>query len=163
MALNSTELNKKYMLAALNQAKIAYQLNEIPVGAAIVKRKKIISLAFNKKEKLKNPLAHAEIIAINLACKKLQNWRLLNCEIFITLQPCLMCTEAIAQARIKKIHYATTITDLKNKFQTEIFQEVCFKNKIQFEQGLYAKESNQLLLKFFNKIRSRHHNHASDR
>ena len=103
MALNSTELNKKYMLAALNQAKIAYKLNEIPVGAVVVKRKKIISLAFNKKEKLKNPLAHAEIIAINLACKKLQNWRLLDCEIFVTLQPCLMCTEAIAQSRIKKI------------------------------------------------------------
>lgn len=152
MALNFTELNKKFMYAALKQAEIAYNLNEIPVGAAIIRRKKIISLAFNKKEKLKNVLAHAEIIAINLACKKLHNWRLLNCEIFITLQPCLMCIEAIAQSRIKKVNFAAARTD-QNKFQSKIFKQICLKNKIQVTEGIMAQESNKLLYTFFNKLR----------
>ena len=102
MLLNSTELNEKFMFMAIEQAKKAAQIGEIPVGAVVVENKKIISSAFNGIESLKTATAHAELIAIDLACKKIGNWRLLNCELFVTLQPCLMCLGAISNSRIKK-------------------------------------------------------------
>jgi tRNA(adenine34) deaminase len=77
----------------------------VPVGAVIVKNNKIISKAYNKKEKTKNVTKHAEIIAISKACKKIKNWRLDECEIYVTMEPCMMCCGAIEQSRIKKIIY----------------------------------------------------------
>ncbi len=98
-------MKERYMNLALKQAKKAQKHNEVPVGAIIVKNNKIISQAYNKKEKSKNVIKHAEIIAITKACKKLKNWRLDDCEIYITMEPCMMCCGAIEQARIKKIIY----------------------------------------------------------
>ena len=103
-------MNEYYMQIAIKQAKKALKRNEVPVGAVIVKNNKIISKAFNKKEKTKNATKHAEIIAISKACKKLKNWRLDGCEIYITMEPCMMCSGAIEQSRIKKIVYG-----IKNK------------------------------------------------
>lgn len=89
---------------ALEEAKKAEKLGEVPVGAIIVKNGEIIAKAHNLKETLKNPLAHAEVLAINEACKKLNNWRLLGCEMYVTLEPCPMCAGAILQSRISKVH-----------------------------------------------------------
>lgn len=96
---------EKYMKIALKQAEKALKYNEVPVGCVIVKNNKIIAKAYNKKEKTKNVIQHAEIIAISKACKKIKNWRLDNCEIYITMEPCMMCSGAIEQSRIKKIIY----------------------------------------------------------
>ena len=96
---------EKIMKIALKNAKKALKHDEVPVGAVIVKNNKIISQAYNKKEKTKNVINHAEIIAISKACKKLKTWRLDDCEIYITMEPCMMCSGAIEQARIKKIIY----------------------------------------------------------
>ena len=96
-----------YMGKAIKQAKKALKYNEVPVGAIIVKNNKIISQAHNKKEKTKNVIKHAEIIAISKACKKLKNWRLDGCEIYVTMEPCMMCCGAIEQSRIKTIIYGT--------------------------------------------------------
>ena len=98
-------MNEFYMNIAIKEAKKAYKYEEVPVGAVIVKNNKIIAKAYNKKEKLKNVTKHAEIIAISKACKKIKNWRLENCEIYVTMEPCMMCCGAIQQARIKKIVY----------------------------------------------------------
>lgn len=98
-------MNEYYMNIAIKEAKKAYKYEEVPVGAVIVKKNKIIAKAYNKKEKSKNVVKHAEIIAISKACKKLKNWRLEDCEIYVTMEPCMMCCGAIQQSRIKKIVY----------------------------------------------------------
>ncbi len=136
-------MKERYMDLALKQAKKAQKHNEVPVGAIIVKNNKIISQAYNKKEKSKNVIKHAEIIAITKACKKLKNWRLDDCEIYITMEPCMMCCGAIEQARIKKIIYGVKnekfgytdklknieiISDIKEKECKKIIQSF-FKNK----------------------------------
>ena len=92
-----------YMDIALQEAKKAYKKEEIPVGAVIVKNGKVISKAYNRKNKSNRVKDHAEIIAIDKANRKLRNWRLEDCEIYITLEPCPMCASAIEQARIKRI------------------------------------------------------------
>lgn len=137
-------MNKKYMKIAIMQAKKALKNNEVPVGAVIIKDNKIISKAYNKKEKTKNSTKHAEIIAISKACKKLKNWRLENCEIYVTMEPCMMCSGAIEQSRIKKIIYGVKnenygCTDkLKN---VEIISQVC------------EEECKNLIQSFFRKRR----------
>ena len=92
---------------ALEEAKKPKNLGEVPVGAVIVKDGQVIATAHNLKENLKNPLAHAEILAINEACKKLDNWRLSGCELYVTLEPCPMCAGAILQSRISRVHIGT--------------------------------------------------------
>lgn len=97
-----------YMHIALNRAKKAAELDEVPVGAVITKKQpdgseKIISYGYNKREKSKNALTHAEIIAINSACKKLKSWRLSGCTLYVTLEPCAMCTGAIINSRLDRV------------------------------------------------------------
>lgn len=96
-----------YMDIALEEARNAYKAGEVPVGAIIVKDGEIIAKAHNLKEKLNSPLAHAEILAINEACKKFNNWRLTGAEMYVTLEPCPLCASAIAQSRISKVHIGT--------------------------------------------------------
>ena len=97
--------NKEYfMKEALKEAKKAYNKLEVPVGVVIVKDDKIIARAYNQKEMKNSPIKHAEIIAIEKACRKLNNWRLNDCEMYVTLEPCPMCTGAIINSRIKKIY-----------------------------------------------------------
>lgn len=96
-----------YMDIALEEAKKAMELGEVPVGAVIIKDNKIISKAHNLKETLNDPTAHAEILAIQKATKALKNWRLSGCEMYVTLEPCPMCAGAILQSRISKLHIGT--------------------------------------------------------
>lgn len=96
---------EKFMLQALKQAGFAREIDEVPVGCVIVKDEKIIARAFNKRETTNQVSSHAEMNAITKACKKLKSWRLEGCEIFITLEPCMMCIGAIIQSRIKHIYY----------------------------------------------------------
>ena len=98
---------ENYMELALNEAKKAYEIEEIPVGAIIVKDGKVISRAYNQKETKSNPIAHAEILAIERASKKLGRWRLDDCDLYVTLEPCPMCAGAIIQARIKNLYIGT--------------------------------------------------------
>ncbi len=94
------------MQVAIKEAKKAYKKDDVPVGAIIIKNGKMIAKAYNKKEKNRNVVEHAEILAIQKACKKLKAWRLEECTMYITLEPCMMCTGAIVQSRIRKIIYA---------------------------------------------------------
>lgn len=101
------------MNEAFKEAKKAYLKKEVPVGAIIVKEDKIIARAHNLRETKKNVLAHAEILCINKACKKLKSWRLEECEMYVTLYPCQMCLGAIKQARIKKVYFGALDNNTK--------------------------------------------------
>lgn len=132
----------KYMEVAIKEAYKANKNNEVPVGAVIVKNNKIIAKSHNKKEKTKNVIFHAEIIAIIKACKKNKNWRLNDCEMYVTLKPCKMCCEVIKQARLKKVYYLIEncktqenintkiekIDDIKSEKYKELLK-IFFKNK----------------------------------
>ena len=94
-----------YLNIAYKEAKKAEKQDEVPIGAVIVKDGIIIAKAYNKREKKQQAIAHAEVICINKACKKLKSWRLDGCELYVTLEPCLMCAGAITQARIKSVTF----------------------------------------------------------
>jgi tRNA(adenine34) deaminase len=98
-------MQKKFMNAAIKQALMAVEKDEVPIGAVIVVDGKIIARAHNLMEKTQLATAHAEILAINKACKKLKSWRLDNAEMYITVEPCAMCAGAIANARIKTVYF----------------------------------------------------------
>ena len=135
-------MNEYYMKIALKLAKKALKQGEVPVGAIIVKNNKIISKAYNKKEKTNDVTKHAEIIAISKACRKLKNWRLENCEMYVTMEPCMMCSGAIEQSRLKKIVYGVKnenygyIHNLKN---IEIISQVCENECKKLVQSFFKK------------------------
>jgi len=95
----------KYMKEALKEAKKAELIDEVPIGCVVVKDDKIIARGHNQRETNQSPIGHAEIIAINKASKKLKSWRLEGCDIYVTLEPCIMCSGAIIQSRISKVYY----------------------------------------------------------
>lgn len=95
----------RYMKEAIKEAKKAELIDEVPIGCVIVKDDKIIARGHNQRETKQNPIGHAEIVAINKASKKLNSWRLEGCDIYVTLEPCIMCSGAIIQSRIRKIYY----------------------------------------------------------
>lgn len=100
-------MNEYFMKMAYCEAKKAYKNDEIPVGCVIVCENEIVACGYNKKERKNNALMHAEIIAIDKACKKLGSWRLDNCDIYVTLEPCMMCMGAIIESRIRNVYYGT--------------------------------------------------------
>ena len=141
--------NLKYMQIAIKEAKKAAKRGDVPVGAVIVYKNKIIAKAHNKKQLRKNSLKHAELLVINKACKKLKTWHLDECTIYVTLEPCMMCTGAIIESRIKKIYYDTK----SDKYGS--LNKITEKNKtkMQINEGIYKKESIDILKKFFKEKR----------
>lgn len=140
-----------YMELALKEAYRSYKKGDVPVGAVIVKNGKIIAKAHNLKEKKHNPLMHAEVIAINRASKRLKRWRLDDCELYVTMEPCMMCTGAIIQSRIKKVYYSIENHDfgaLKNISQDK-------KYNIVIDNTMGTNESLNMLKKFFEERRKK--------
>lgn len=146
------KMDEKYMELALLQAKKAYKKKEVPVGCIIVLDNRIIAKSYNCVEKRKSTLEHAELIAIKKAQKKINNWRLNDCTIYVTLEPCLMCLNAIAQSRIKKIVYGTKSTYL-TKEERKIEEYICQKNKIEIINNIKETESLNLIKNFFQQRR----------
>lgn len=142
-----------FMNEAIKEAKKASAIGEVPVGAVIVKQGKIIARGYNKKETKKNPILHAEIVAINKACKKLHNFRLENTELFVTIEPCLMCSGAIVAARIPKIYFGAR--DEKYGAVVSVFNAFDIKSnhKVEFEEGINSKECGNIIKRFFKEIR----------
>lgn len=141
---------EKFMNLALKEAEKAFKIGEVPIGAVIVKDGVIISKAFNKKESKKCVTEHAEIIAIRKASKKLKNWRLDDCDLYVTLDPCPMCASAIKQSRIKNVFSATS-NSYKENFNiiSEIFKSDSTNSSVNFISGLEEEKSMQLLRDFF--------------
>lgn len=144
-----------FMKQALKEAKKAYSKNEVPIGAVIVKDGKIISRGYNLKENKKNTLKHAEIIAIEKASKKLNAWRLEECDMYVTMEPCPMCMGAIINSRIRKIYYG--VPDLKAGACGSVIDLTNYKfNHIpEYEKNILEEESKALLQKFFKELREK--------
>ncbi len=143
-----------FMQEALKEAKLAYDLNEVPVGCVIVKDNEIISRAHNQRETSQLSTAHAEIIAIEKACKKLKTWRLEGCDLYVTLEPCLMCSGAIINSRIKRVIYGALEPKFgAHKSLTNVY-DIAFNHKVEVSPLVMAEESNKLLKAFFQKLRN---------
>ena len=143
------------MKEALKEAKKAFDKEEVPVGAVIVKDGKIIARAHNNKEEKNDTTKHAEIIAIQKASKKLNNWRLNDCEMYVTLEPCPMCAGAIIQARIKKVYIGTD--DPKTGAcgsVLNLLDDYKFNHKVEIEKNMMKKECEKILKDFFKSLRS---------
>lgn len=146
-------MTNEFMLAAYEMAKQAYDDGEVPVGAVIVKENEIVAKGRNRREKAKNALLHAEIEAIDNACKILGGWRLWNCELYVTLEPCPMCAGAIMNAHIPKVYFGAY--DFKNGScgtVTNLF-EMPYNFKPECVGGIMADECSALLKDFFKKLR----------
>ena len=147
-------IHEKFMREAIKQAKKAYMINEVPIGCVIVYRDKIIARAYNRRTTDKSALAHAEIIAIKKACKKLDDWRLEECTMYVTLEPCQMCAGAIVQSRIPnvvigsmnpKAGCAGSILNLLDVKE--------FNHQVSVETGVLGDESSNLIKEFFANLR----------
>lgn len=139
---------------ALEQAALAAQLGEVPVGAVVARRGQVIAAAHNTRETEKNALHHAELLAIDQACKALGGWRLWECELFVTLEPCPMCSGAILNSRIRRVVYGAA--DAKAGCcgsVTDLFA-LPFNHHPVVEKGLRAEEAQALLQEFFTRLRA---------
>ena len=149
-------LEEKFMKEALKEAKKAYNKEEVPVGAVIVKDGEIISRAHNIKESRKDSTCHAEILAIKKACKKLNSWRLIDCEMYVTLEPCSMCAGALINSRIKKIYIGTN----DNKTGAcgsvlNLLEDYKFNHKVEIKKYILKEECEEILKNFFKELRER--------
>ncbi len=147
--------HEKFMQAALEEARIAEENDEVPVGAVVVRGEKIIARGHNQKESLRDPTAHAEMIAITAACESVGDWRLTDCTLYVTLEPCPMCAGAIVLARLKRIVYGTDdpkfgacgslfsiVNDTRTNHQVEVLSDV------------EGSECSRILTSFFKKQRA---------
>lgn len=144
-----------FMDIALKEAEKARRKNEVPIGAVIVVNGKIIAKGYNKREKSKNAIKHAEIIAIEKACKRLRSWRLEGAEIYVTLEPCPMCAGAIANARISKLIYASSEKTSSDNLCEKILLSNRLNHKVEIEKGYKSDESSKLLTDFFKEKRKK--------
>ena len=147
---------EKFMKEALKEAKKAYLKEEIPVGAVIVKDNKIISRAHNTKETKGVSINHAEILAIKKACEKLGSWRLIGCEMYVTLEPCPMCAGALINSRIENLYIGTL--DEKTGAcgsKLNLLEDYEFNHKIKIEKYILKDECEKILKDFFKMLRKR--------
>lgn len=155
--------DEAYMQIALELARQAYEINEVPVGAIVVKKStgKIIGKGYNRREIDKNPLAHAEIAAIKQAAETLGGWRLLDCDIYVTLEPCPMCCGAIINSRIERVIFGAfdsksgSVESIINMF------DLPFNHKPKIVSGIMQKECSKILSDFFTELRKRLKNKKS--
>lgn len=143
---------EKFMKKAIALAQKAYEADEVPVGAVIVKDGKVIASAFNKRETSKDATAHAEILAIKKACKKLDDFRLIGCDMYVSLEPCVMCTGAILNARIENVYFGAHITNGSISAK-EITQKAELNHKTNFEGGFFEEECSSLVSSYFKQKR----------
>ena len=143
-----------YMNIALNEARKAYNELEVPVGAIIVKDGKIVAKAYNKKEKKHDTTKHAEILAIQKASKKLKNWRLYDCDMYVTLEPCSMCAGALIQARLRKVYIGAMDEKTGSCGSVlNLLEDYKFNHKVEIEYGVCKKECENILKDFFKNLR----------
>jgi len=144
-----------YMKEALKEAELAYSKNEVPVGCVIVYNDEIIARTHNLRESLNKALAHAEVLAIDEANRKLQTWRLDSCTLYVTIEPCPMCSGAIIQSRISNVIYGAK--DYKAGMHSSISNmfELPLNHKVDIQGGVLEKESEMLMKKFFKELRKK--------
>ena len=150
------QLHEKYMKEAIRQAKKAYALEEVPIGCVIVYEDKIIGRGYNRRTIDKNTLAHAELQAIRKASKKMDDWRLEDCTLYVTLEPCQMCSGAIVQARVKRV----VVGCMNPKAGCggsilNILEMPEFNHQVNVVRGVMEEECSRILQDFFKELRVR--------
>ena len=146
----------KYMKMALAEARKAYQRAEVPIGAVVVCNDQIVGCGFNLREQTQDPTSHAEMIALREAAANEASWRLEDCQLYVTLEPCPMCAGAILQSRIKRLVYGAS--DPKAGAVRSLYQlldDDRFNHQVEVEAGVMEEESAQLLKDFFRELRLR--------
>lgn len=148
--------DEKFMKAAITQARKAYAIDEVPIGCVIVQNDKIIARGYNRRNIDKNTLAHAELSAIRKASKKTGDWRLEDCTMYVTLEPCQMCAGAIVQSRMKRI----VIGSMNAKAGCagsvlNLLQMQQFNHQVEITRGVREEECSQMLSQFFRELRER--------
>lgn len=148
------ELHEKYMKEAIKQAKKAYKLLEVPIGCVIVHEDEIIAKGYNRRNTDKTALGHAEMTVIKKACKKLGDWRLEECTMYVTLEPCSMCAGAIVQARIPRV----VVGSMNAKAGcagsvVNLLNESGFNHQVEFVRGVREEECTCMLQEFFRELR----------
>lgn len=148
--------DEKFMKAAITQARKAYAIDEVPIGCVIVQNDKIIARGYNRRNIDKNTLAHAELSAIRKASKKTGDWRLEDCTMYVTLEPCQMCAGAIVQSRMKRV----VIGSMNAKAGCagsvlNLLQMQQFNHQVEITRGVREEECSQLLSQFFRELRER--------
>lgn len=146
---------RDFMNLAIEQAKISASELEVPVGAVIVRNGEVVSVGRNRREIGKNALAHAEIEAIDLACKKLGGWRLWECEMFVTLEPCPMCTGAIINSRIRRLVFGASDYKAGSCGSVVNLFDLPYNHKPEVVSGFMQEECSALLTEFFADLRKR--------
>lgn len=147
--------DRELMLLAIGQARLAAAELEVPVGAVISRNGEVVSVGRNRRETGKNALAHAEIEAIDLACKKLGGWRLWECELFVTLEPCPMCAGAIINSRLHRVVYGASDPKAGSCGSVTNLFELPYNHKPEFVSGFMAEECSALLTDFFAELRKK--------
>ena len=148
--------DEKYMKAAIRQARKAYALDEVPIGCVIVQDDKIIARGYNRRNTEGNTLAHAELTAIRKASRKTGDWRLEDCTMYVTLEPCPMCAGAIVQSRMKKV----VIGSMNPKAGCagsvlNLLQMQQFNHQVEIEKGVLGEECSEMLSTFFKELRQK--------
>lgn len=142
-------MKKEFMLRALENAKLAFDAGDVPVGAVIIKDGEIIAEAYNEREMAGRATAHAEILAIERACERLGRWRLSDCEMYVTLEPCTMCAGAILNARMGKLYFALKDANSGAFGSVLNLNSYPLLHKVSAECGMCEQESRELLTNFF--------------
>lgn len=157
-------MDKHFMRVALEEAKKALAINEVPIGAVIVYGNEIIATGYNQRETSQLSLSHAELIAIEKANQKLGTWRLEDCTLYVTLEPCQMCAGAIVQSRIKRVVFGA----LDGKAGCagsilNILEEPRFNHQVELTSGVLQEECSMILTQFFQELRSKRKNQKKKR
>lgn len=151
-------LEEKYMKAAMKQAKKAYAMDEVPIGCVIVREGKIIARGYNRRNTDKSAIAHAEIAAIKKASKKTGDWRLEDCTMYVTLEPCQMCAGAIVQSRMKKVVIASMNPKAGCAGSVlNLLQMAEFNHQVEIQRGVLGEECSSMLSEFFRMLREKKH------
>jgi tRNA(adenine34) deaminase len=148
-----SEDSYKFMYSALNEAAKAYEEKEVPIGAVVTYNNRIIGRGYNQVERLKDPTAHAEMIAITAAANYLGNWRLTDCDIYVTVEPCIMCSGAILASRIKDLYFG--VFDPKFGACGSLYNlpgEGKVNHKVNIYSGLLGEPIENLMKMFFNEV-----------
>ena len=147
---------EKFMRAAIREAKKAYALDEVPIGCVIVREEKIIARGYNRRNTDKNTLAHAELSAIKKASKKCGDWRLEDCTMYVTLEPCQMCAGAIVQSRMKKVVIGANNPKAGCAGSVlNLLQMAAFNHQVEIEKGVLEEECSSMLSDFFRELREK--------
>ena len=154
-AAKSEENKAKYMSMAYKEAEHAYEEGDVPIGCVIVNEDgKVIAKAFNRRNRDGSTTSHAEILAIQQACKKVGDWRLEDCDMYVTLEPCPMCAGAILQARMRKVYMGTTNSKAGCAGSViNLLQMDGFNHKVDIEKGIMENECSAILSDFFEEVR----------